>query len=1299
MTTIVLSAAGAALGGSLGGTIAGISTAALGQAVGAMVGQSIDQRILGAGAEAVEVGRVDNFRFTRSAEGGAVPLTFGRTRIGGQVIWASRFLETATTSGGGKGRPAQPRTTRYSYSVSMAVALCEGEIAGVARIWADGTEITPTDLNMTVYPGTQDQAPDPLMEAVEGAGNVPAYRGTAYVVIEEMDLGRFGNRVPQLSFEVVRAEQANAPGFANDLTQIVKGVALIPGTGEFALASSTVYYSDGPGSQWPANINSILGKTDLVASSDTLAAELPGVETASLVVSWFGNDLRCGSCTVKPKVEKRTYEGANMPWTVSGLDRPNADEIATIDGRPVYGGTPADASVVEAIRHLQGQGKRVMFYPFVLMEQLAGNTLPDPWTGATGQPPLPWRGRITLSIAPGEAGSPDGTSAADAQVEAFFGTAVASDFSIGDGTVTYTGPGEWSLSRFILHYAALCAAAGGVEAFCIGSEFRSLTQIRGAAGFPAVQAFRALAGEVRALLGAGTKIGYAADWSEYFGYQPPGTGDRLFHLDPLWADPQIDFIGIDNYMPLSDWRDGQDHADAGWDWIYDTAYLEANIEGGEGYDWFYATDADWAAQTRTPISDGAYGEPWIWRYKDIRNWWENAHHDRVAGVRSATATAWVPQSKPVWFTELGCAAVDKGTNQPNKFVDPKSSESSLPRGSTGQRDDTIQMQYLKAMLGYWGKAANNPVSPVYGAPMIDLSNAYVWSWDLRPWPDFPNKRGLWSDGANHARGHWLNGRAGARSLASVVDELCRRSGVMDADVSRLYGVVHGFVLDNVSDARAALQPLMTRYAFDAVERGGVLSFRHRTGVAGASLTPADMVREDDDKGVLERIRGAGAEMAGRVRVRFPEAGSDHSVIAEEAALADDATLSVTSTDLPLSMSRAEGRQLAERWLAEARVSRDTARFSLPLSRLALGAGDVVDVAGEGLFRIDRVEQGTHQQIEAVRVEPDIYRPADYPDDAPLRPAYQAPAPAVPLFLDLPLMTGDEVPHAPHIAVTGRFWPGTVVVQSSDDDSGYVVDALVETASTAGLTRTALPKGVHGLWDRGAGVEVRMIAGTLSSASERKVLGGANLVAIGDGTPGGWELMQFREAELIAADTWRLTGLLRGQAGTDAVMPHEWPEGSWVVALDLGPVQLPLTAADRGLDRHYRVGPAAKPLSDPSYVHVEQAFDGIGLRPLSPCHLRLTQAGGDVVAGWIRRTRIDGDAWGKGDVPLGEEREAYLVQVLDGTTVLREVEVTDPTWTYTAADRAADAAGPGAAIAVAQISARFGPGPAAVAALP
>ena len=110
-------------------------------------------------------------------------------------------------------------------------------------------------------------------------------------------------------------------------------------------------------------------------------------------------------------------------------------------------------------------------------------------------------------------------------------------------------------------------------------------------------------------------------------------------------------------------------------------------------------------------------------------------------------------SKPIWFTEYGCAAIDKGANQPNKFLDLKSSESALPHYSTGARDDLMQMQYLRAISDYWRDPAHNPISEEYGAPMLDMTRAFVWAWDTRPFPFFPNNVDLWSDGENYSRGH------------------------------------------------------------------------------------------------------------------------------------------------------------------------------------------------------------------------------------------------------------------------------------------------------------------------------------------------------------------------------------------------------------------------------------------------------------------------------------------------------------------------------------------------------------------
>ena len=1337
MATVLFSVAGAALGGSVGGTLAGLSSVAIGRAVGATLGRIVDQRLLGQGGQAIETGKVDRFRLTSGGEGDPIAQVYGRMRLGGHVIWASDFQEDTRTSGGGKGSRSGSRTTEYSYSVSLAIAICEGEILRVGRVWADGEEVAPDDLNMRVYPGSLDQLPDPTMEAVEGAGRVPAYRGTAYVVMEDINLAPFGNRVPQFSFEVLRAEQPGVAGREHTPAYGVEGVALIPGTGEYALATTPVSFELETGAYKSANISSPAGKPDFMTAIEAMTEELPNLQAASLVVSWFGDDLRCASCTIRPKVENPAFDSDGMPWSVSGLARENAQVIVQEDGRPVYGGTPCDQSVIEAIEALKAAGKAVLFYPFILMDQYTNNGLPDPYSDAEHQPNLPWRGRITLSKAPGQPGSPDQTAATAEEINTFFGPATAESFEVIEGKIIYTAdwvepeetlgeggahieggevpplegeeaamvyddqPANWSFSRFILHNAMLCAQAGGVEAFCIGSEMRGLTQLRGSGGvFVAVEKLRTLAAEARKILGPQTKISYAADWSEYFGYHPQdGSNDVWFHLDPLWADPNIDFIGIDNYMPLADWRDTPGHLDGqDWDGIYNLDYLKANIEGGEGFDWFYHSSEARAAQIRTPITDGTYLEPWVFRYKDIRSWWSNFHHNRINGQRAAMPTAWEPMKKPIWFTEYGCAAVDKGANQPNKFLDRKSSESLLPYHSTGARDELMQMQYLVAMSEYWKAPENNPLSTEYEGRMLDMHRAFVWAFDTRPYPFFPNSVEKWSDGENYTRGHWLNGRTAGRSLASVVAEICRRAGLADFSTDGLYGYVRGFAVEQVADARAALQPLMIRHGFDAIDRDGVLQFRLRDGRKQRVLALDSLALTPEIDGTAEQTREAEAEVSGRMRLRFIQADGDFDVIAEETVLADEATHAVSGTEINISLTRGEGRQLVERWLTETRVARDTVRLALPPSMLSLGVGDVFELPGEAtersaLYRIDRVEQAEVQLIEGTRIEPEVYDLADIYDEVVQARQFVSPVPVLSHFLDLPLLRGDEVPHAPHVAAAAQPWPGSVALYQSGTDANYALSKLIGQRATVGVTGTALAAARAGVLDRGDVLEVRLVSGALSSVDEEGMLNGANLAAIGDGSADVWEVFQFAEAELVAPRTYWLRKRLRGQAGSDALMPGSWPAGSRFVLLDGVPEQIDLSPNLRRVAQHFRIGPALRGYDDPSYRHIVQAFDGNGLRPYAPCHLQAVKgAGGDYDLSWIRRTRIGGDVWDVPEVPLGEESESYLVRVYQNGSLRRELTVAGAAWAYVSADRAADGVAAPFDVAVAQISARYGAGP-------
>lgn len=1291
MATLLLSAAGSALGAGFGGTVLGLSGAVIGRAVGATLGRVIDQKILGGGSDAVEIGRIDRFRLMGASDGAAVAQVFGRMRVSGQVIWATRFQESSRTQGGGKGVP-RPETTTYSYSISLAVALCAGEITGIGRIWADGAEIAPGTLNLRVYTGSESQLPDPRIEAVEGADAAPAYRGIAYVVIEDLDLGRFGNRVPQLSFEVIRPAQGALADQVTTLQEAVRGVALIPGTGEFALATTPVHYGAGDDATRSANMNSARETPDLLASLHNLETDLPKCGSVSLVVSWFGNDLRCGQCEVQPKVEQLQEEGRGQVWRAGGIDRAAAQVVPQVSGASIYGGTPSDASVIQAIRAIRASGREVMFYPFILMEQLAGNGRADPWSDAADQPDLPWRGRITLNRAPGQAGSSDRSAAAAAEVAAFFGSAQPGHFATTGETVTYGGPAEWRYRRFILHYAHLCAAAGGVDAFCIGSEMVALTQIRGAGdSFPAVVALRQLAAEVRAILGPGTKISYAADWSEYFGYHV--DGNVYFHLDPLWSDPNIDFIGIDNYMPLADWRDGDRHADAGWGSVHDLGYLKANIAGGEGFDWYYDSAEAADAQIRTPITDGAHDEPWVFRYKDLRSWWSLPHHNRINGERLTQPTDWVPGSKPIRFTEYGCAAIDKGANQPNKFLDPKSSESMLPRYSSGRRDDLMQMQYLIAMAEFWTDPAHNPASTLYSGRMVDWARAHAWAWDARPFPAFPSRSDIWTDGDNYARGHWLTGRASSQPLAAVVAELCEKAGLTQIDVTGLRGVVRGYVNEDVGPARARLQSLMLAYGFDAVDRGGTLQFRMRTGRPVATLDPARLALAPDLSAVTEATRSPEVELAGRVMISHYEAAGDYEMRQAEARLADDQNLGIAQTDLALALTGSEGVTIAERWLAEARLARESLRFALPPSLSHIGAGDVVTHAGTH-YRIDRVDQAETLMVEALRTDPSVYRPGDFPEEPVAPRAFVPPLPVYPVFLDLPLLTGDEAPHAPHLAISARPWRGPVTLWSSDEDAGYRPNLSVTVSATVGRTLTPLAAAAPGRWDRGPALRVRLGSGVLTSAGQRAVLNGANALAIGNPDTDIWEVLQFARADLVGPQTYDLSLRLRAQAGTDGIMPAVWPVGSQIVLLDRALQQIDLAASARGLARHYRVGLSARGTDDPTVVRVERAFAGVGLRPYAPVHLRMTENGGDLTFTWVRRTRIDGDSWLSPEVPLGEDRELYQIELWQGGTRLRSVQVPQPGWTYTAAERAADGVAGTVTVEVAQVSARFGAGPAA-----
>ena len=597
----------------------------------------------------------------------------------------------------------------------------------------------------------------------------------------------------------------------------ITGVHLLPSTGEFTY-DTVVYLGQRTSEPSLAPVNSYAGQaptTDYTVAIEQLQAEHPECQCVSLVCSWFCDGTTAGSCHVYPST---TYVGGAFQktagvaddWRCSGLTQNSSSliPIPALGSSYLYGGTPSDQSLVRCVQDLKARGFRVVFYPFLLLTA----------------PGKPWRGRIGYS--------PDVSSAATAAVDAFLGSAAPLDFTRDPTnlTVAYAGsPTDWTYRRMILHYANLMIVAGGIDLFVIGSELRGLETIRGpawtAAGttdgsghaiwdYPFVAGLTQLAADVRSVFDAAghsknlatlkNLVTYSADWSVWMGYQHPGENGQWPHLDSLYASSDIDLVSLDNYMPISDWTTGDGGLDAvhwqdpppstwppstlhglglaGAPTLRSTAYFQANIEGGEKFDWYYDDSinggaredplgsglivslpkGDRATQTREPY----YAGQEILANKQVR-WWWNTPHQAIYDTGSGWApqgppTPWVASSKSVIFLEYGFPACDKATNQPNVFFAPSSVESFTPFWSAWEsvsgggiapvRDDTIADMALDAFHAYW--AANN--LSIGGVPLIQWTFCCAWNWDARPFPTFPDLASVWGDAGNWRAGNWIS---------------------------------------------------------------------------------------------------------------------------------------------------------------------------------------------------------------------------------------------------------------------------------------------------------------------------------------------------------------------------------------------------------------------------------------------------------------------------------------------------------------------------------------------------------------
>ena len=545
--------------------------------------------------------------------------------------------------------------------------------------------------------------------------------------------------------------------------------------------------------------------------------------------------------------------------------------------------------------------------------------------------------------------------------------------------------------------------------------------------------------------------------------------------------------------------------------------------------------------------------------------------------------------------------------------------------------------------------------------MIDTDMINLWAWDARPFPDFPARDSVWSDGENWQRGHWLPGRMGLVPLSDVVEDICIQSGLEDVDVSKLTGLVQGYRIDRPMTGRAAMTPLSLIYEFNAVETAKGLRFSSVGTEINLSLKVDDIA--GDLSASIEQIKATPEDCLRDTRIHFIDAGNDYQLGLSSARDRAAETVRILDINAPIVMDRSFAKLTADRLLARQIDGATIVNFQLSETRLDIEVGDLMSLPHiDEIWQVETLEGLTTQRVQARRVgERSLLPNAGATPEISSSPQWAA-KPAL-FALDLP---GDY--QGPLIGV--GLDPFAITDVSAGDES-----LTLGSPARIGALLTALPSGPVGRWDMANIMDIFLPSAALSSISDDAVYAGGNRFAVETTT--GWEIFQAGNAELIAPSTYRLSRLLRGQDGSDADMQDVIAPGARVVWLGAGWDDL--SVPNSLIGESIPINAIAAGRQSDTLHHTYKA---VHLRPLSPVHVKMTEENGQITLSWIRRTRIGGDSWAGLDVPLGEEIEAYSVQLWAEGAVIAEYETTEPKLTLSTLQNADT-------VTIAQTSRAFG----------
>jgi hypothetical protein len=1272
------------VGTAVGFVVGGPAGAAWGFQLGSLAGQTLFPTDLGT----VSGPRLNEANVQVSTIGAPIAVLFGTYPFSGNLIWSSGIQEKVTKKKqGGKGGPTQTVKT-YSYSVSCAVGICEGEINEVLRIWADSKliyDLSPqredeTEAEyeerlatsgallgqMQVYRGTEDQMPDPTIESYEGAGNVAGFRGLAYVVFTNFQLEDYGNRIPNFRFEALRCfDNSTSVALRTKPASETRAAA----DGRSADADLT-FTTEPQQLYWTPGVITFRQENAGGAPGYALAYESTG--GVSLVNS---KDMRWGSY----EPEGSSGFGATQQYrkldqfsdqyavAVYGADNDNVN-LFYVDSVFKSGASAGDFSIKWGIGDLGAAGDSSL---------RAGS-----WFSV--RPLYSYRGwgsasRTTDSALIGTSVQKD--SQLKFQVDAgstyfvrgtlFLRATAAADIKVGvqiDGAV----------DRAAGAIAASSFAANPTSVGPLINDFGGVFAIGNVQGLSA-----------RGIAGAGTGV-------DYENYQSTLEFTLLFQTGAEGGVNECCVVAGQN--TLSDLANPSmilEGSSIVW------RKLNASINDDVQY---VVKQTNEERSTSLPLADDAElfldveaGQlVWIDAVVVCYNRYDYDHDTKVAldftgdaeefsvvwdNVYTTYQTSW---SQLYTGTRHGAAALGVEISVEANVDTSNSSLRGAARfrgymkvGATGGR---LSIKWRKSTNGFGGGSFKS----------IVFAGSFLMVHDLQ----IPLEQGSCSV-----------------TLGNIVEDIALRCGLTTAqlDTSDLTETVDGYLISQVTNGRSAIEPLRSFGWFDCVESAGVLRWPTRGKAAVANLSVDDMAAHPSGEGrppIVSIDRQQTVELPRRLRVHYAQTDKNAEPGEQSASRLSAGANEVRDLEVPIRMSNQKAAQIADVLLYESWVARTGYKFSLDHTNLVLEPADAVTIPVDGRIERVRITSIEHLlpgllQVDAVRDDDGVfvsYAEGNLPafSDSSSGSGISTPGVAELIILDIPLLQ-DSDNDAGYYAVVnaqgGTTWGGALIFRSPD---GGITYSQVGTAAFEGTTGTlleALPVGPTTVIDEGNALVIDSDE-TFESIADASLLAGLNAAAIGD--EGRWEIIQFRDAEYIdSPPSWRLTGLLRGRRGTEWAMGLS-QVGDKFVLLDEALVRIASDSTFIGTSRPHKAVLSGVTLEAAPITDFTPA--AVALEPFSPIDARGERdLYGNLTISWKRRGRIGQELRSGVEVPLSEATEAYEIDVLDAgspQTVLRTLTSSIEEVEYTIADQVADFGSPlplAVTVRIYQLSATVGRG--------